>query len=218
MTKKEVVLQHREMKKAKQKLAVADAFIKELETSKFEDVIIKEVCVAAEISEGTFYNYFPKKSDVIFYYREISFVKIIAHLKGLGSRYSALQRINTIFDVLAEGVSNANVLYELSSLFIRNYERRQKRTLTPAEVCYIAPEVSYDDIIAAESLHGVFCGLLRDAKKNEELPPRASVDDAALSLNVIMAGVPMSIEEGRFAMLKKYYQKQLKLLWKALKK
>jgi len=218
MTKKKVALQHREMKKAKQKLAVAYSFIKQLETYKFEDVVIKDICVGAEISEGTFYNYFPKKVDVIFYYREICFVKIIDYLKGLSSRYTSLQRIDIIFDLLADGIPNANVLYELSSLFIRNNARRKERTLTPAEVCYIADKVVYDDIIAAQSLHGVFHGLLNEAKKNKELPLRTSIDDVLISLSVIMTGVPMSIEEAKFALLKKYYHKQLKLLWKALQK
>ncbi len=57
----------REIKHARTKIALMKAFIEHLRHSSFEDISVKDACKRAEISEGTFFNYFPGKIDYLLY-------------------------------------------------------------------------------------------------------------------------------------------------------
>ena len=57
----------RERKFAKTRLALADAASRHLEAAPFETLSVKSLCERVQISEATFFNYFPKKEDLIVY-------------------------------------------------------------------------------------------------------------------------------------------------------
>jgi len=52
----------REKKHARTKITIMAAFIKCLEKTRFEDISIRQICKSVEVSEGTFFNYFPRRS------------------------------------------------------------------------------------------------------------------------------------------------------------
>jgi len=66
----------REKKFVKTKVSLMQAFMSRLKTTRFANISIKEVCESVEVSEGTFYNYFPQKVDVVYYYKSLVSVKI----------------------------------------------------------------------------------------------------------------------------------------------
>ena len=66
----------REKKHARTKIAIMNAFIKRLEKTRFDDISIREICKSVEVSEGTFFNYFSEKIDIINYYSHLLFLKI----------------------------------------------------------------------------------------------------------------------------------------------
>jgi len=75
MVKKEYSL--RERKHAKTKIAIMDAFIKRLEKTRFDDISVRQICKDVDVSEGTFFNYFPEKIDIINYYMHLEFLQVV---------------------------------------------------------------------------------------------------------------------------------------------
>jgi AcrR family transcriptional regulator len=57
----------RERKFARTRLALAEAAAGHLEAASFETLSVKSLCERVQISEATFFNYFPKKDDLIVY-------------------------------------------------------------------------------------------------------------------------------------------------------
>lgn len=55
----------REKKYAKTKLALLDAATERIGEKTFDAISVKELCEQAEVSEATFFNYFPKKQDLL---------------------------------------------------------------------------------------------------------------------------------------------------------
>ena len=88
MTKREYSL--REKKHARTKIALMSSFIERLRNSRFEDISIRDVCKSAEISEGTFFNYFPEKIDVITYYVNLMTMKVIWKARQKAPRINTL--------------------------------------------------------------------------------------------------------------------------------
>ncbi|NLE65671.1 MAG: TetR/AcrR family transcriptional regulator, partial [Elusimicrobia bacterium] len=59
----------REKKFVKTKVSLMQEFMKRLKSTRFSEISIKEVCETVEVSESTFYNYFPQKVDVVCYFK-----------------------------------------------------------------------------------------------------------------------------------------------------
>lgn len=66
----------REKKFARTKLALMRAAVARLRVKSFNDVTVKELCEEAQVSEATFFNYFPKKDDVLRYFIQIWMVEV----------------------------------------------------------------------------------------------------------------------------------------------
>ena len=58
----------RQKNKARIKLNVLDSMLLLLEDISFEEINVSDICERAAVSRVTFYNYFPKKEDLLGYY------------------------------------------------------------------------------------------------------------------------------------------------------
>ena len=67
----------RERKHAQTKVDLGKAFFNELCKTGFYNVSIKKVCQIANVSEGTFFNYFPQKVDILCYALRMSALQTI---------------------------------------------------------------------------------------------------------------------------------------------
>lgn len=113
----------RERKHVKTKIAIMDAFIKRLEKTRFDDISIREICKIVEVSEGTFFNYFPEKIDIINYYMNLMFLKVVWKTQKEAPQGKYLALINTVFRKLAEELNNVNIMYQLIAIMIVRQER-----------------------------------------------------------------------------------------------
>ena len=150
----------REKKYAKTKIALAKAFIERLKTTKFSDISIKEVCEGVEVSEGTFFNYFPQKIDVAYYYQQIVGLKISYELKKNAEKMNSRQLIEFLFDRIAEEMEQPYLFYELISLFTGEKKRPGViATITPAEKYYAHPDCPGPAGPASGTLAGTSSGI-----------------------------------------------------------
>jgi AcrR family transcriptional regulator len=206
----------REVKHARTKIALMNAFIERLRNSRFEDIAIKDVCRSAEISEGTFFNYFPGKIDVITYYVNLMTMKLIWQARKKASQGKSIALINAFFKELADEFAKINIKYELISIMVVQHERPKKATISDIEKHLYFPDLAGIEGIAPLLIDEFFMECLQGAQKNGELPGSVNIDDALVSLITIMVGTMIAVKFNDVENLKYQYMRQLQILWKEL--
>ena len=88
----------REKKISQNKIKILNAFtLKILSGVKFGDISTKEICNEIEISEATFYNYFPQKQDLLFFLINLWLLRIFAEVEMENGPVSGIDYIKAFF-------------------------------------------------------------------------------------------------------------------------
>ena len=140
MTKRDCSL--REKKHARTKIALMNAFIERLRNSRFENIAIKDVCQSAEISEGTFFNYFPEKIDVITYYVNLMTMKLIWKAWRKTSKGESIALINAFFKEMADEFTKLDITYEIISILVVQHEHPKKVAMPDIEKHLVFPDLA----------------------------------------------------------------------------
>ena len=209
----------REKKHARTKIALMNAFIERLHNSRFEDISIKEVCASVEISECTFFNYFPGKIDVIIYYVNFMTMKIIWEAQKKAPKGKHIALINASFEELADNFAKINIVYELMSIMVVQHEKPAIAVISGIEKHFVFPDLAGIEDIAPLMIDDFFRECLERALKNGEFPASVNIDNALVSLMTIMAGTLMAVKFSDIVKsrdskrLKYHYLRQLQMLW-----
>ena len=206
----------RERKQAKTKVALTMAFVERLKSARLDDISIKEICDSVDVSEATFYNYFPAKIDLIYYYQQLLALKIIWETNRKAKKDSPLHRIDVFFDVLTQQISHPYLFYELVSILVGQKVRPKRVTISLAERLYAFPKSKGIKDIPAMSLEDFLYNNLKEAVQRGELPRDVNLSDIMIFLLTIITGVPLAISYDNFNTLGSHYKKQLSFLWKGL--
>ena len=206
----------RERKHVKTKVDLTMAFVERLKSARLEDISIKAVCDSIDVSEGTFYNYFPAKIDLIYYYQQLTLLKIMWETQRRATDDSPLHRIDVFFDVLAKEISHPYLLYELISILVGQKVKPKHKDITSAERLYAFPKSKGIEDVPIMSLEDFMYKNLEEAAKRGELPRGVDLDDVLIFLMTIIVGVPLAISYENFNTLGSHFKKQLSFLWKGL--
>jgi AcrR family transcriptional regulator len=204
----------RERKHAKTKVALTMAFVERLKSARLEDISIKAVCDSIDVSEGTFYNYFPAKIDLIYYYQQLTLLKIMWETERRAKDDSPLHRIDVFFDVLAKEINHPYLLYELISILVGQKVKPTHMDITSAERLYAFPKSKGIEDISTMSVEDFLRKNLKEAAQQGELPPGVNLNDTIIFLLTTIVGVPLAISYENFDTLGPQYKKQLSFLWK----
>jgi AcrR family transcriptional regulator len=199
-----------------------NAFIERLRNSRFEDIAIKDVCKSAEISEGTFFNYFPEKIDVITFYVNLMTMKVIwkAQKKAPNGKYIAL--INAFFEELADEFTKLDITYELISIMVVQHEKPKKTIIPDIEKNLVFPNLAGIEDTPPFLIDEFFIECMEGALKNGELPGSVNIDNALVSLMTIMVGTLIAVKFSDVVKfrdvksVKHNYLRQLQMLWTGL--
>jgi len=207
----------REKKHAKTKIAIMDAFIKRLEKTRFDDISIRQICKSVEVSEGTFFNYFPEKIDIINYYMNFMFLEVVAKARKDAPQGKYLLLINATFARLAEELLKYNnIVYQMISLMIVQRERPKTVAISNLERQIYFPGSEGIENVRVMLVDDFLRECLIGAVKNGELAKNIKIDDVLVSLMTILSGTLLA---AKFADIKDrsyHYMRQLGFLWNGL--
>lgn len=206
----------REKKHAKTKIAIMNAFIKRLEKAPFEDISIRKICKEVEVSEGTFFNYFSEKSDIINYYAYLLFLKIYWKTQNEVAQGKYIALIEAIFRNAAAELNNVNIIYQIISIMIMQREKAKAVPVSNIERHFLFPGYEGIEDIPAVFIDGFLENCLRQAVKNGELPKKININDTLVSLVTILGGTLLAAKFTDVKDREYHYMRQLKLLWKGL--
>ncbi len=206
----------REKKHARTKVGLMNAFMDRMKKSRFDDISIKEVCRGAEIAEGTFFNYFPEKIDVIGYYLQLLTLKMVWKAKKEVPVGQYLPLINSIFTQLGEELAHANVIYQILSVLLLQSEKPKRVEISDFEKRLAFPDQDGIEHGVSKMLDSWFKECLEAARKNGELPVKTNIDDVQVALMTILSGTLIAIKFGNVKKLGYHYKCQLQALWDGL--
>lgn len=181
----------RERKYAQTKLAIVHVVVTHIESDRdFEDLSNKEICSRVDISDATFYNYFPQRNDIF---------KYILKLWEIGIRWRAEQRcpdskgVNYLRMLTSRkhlcGISSVKVFAQMLSITAKEGIDLEVVPLSDAEVYYAFPNMDgVLDIPRKSNLVDVYFENLEYAQKVGEI----SSDIDTYSVAYSLVGIGMS--------------------------
>jgi hypothetical protein len=206
----------RQKKHAQTKIAIMNVFLQRLNNSHYSDISIREVCRSVEIAEGTFFNYFPEKIDVIHYYLHLSTIKMIWRAQQETPQGKYLPIIDAIFTYLTEEFHNNNVMYQIISVLLDQTRLPEKVDITDLEKILAFPDCPGIEKTKTMILDKWLKEYVVKAQKNGELHPQTKVDEVVISLMTIITGTLMATRFHSDNIRGYHYMRQLQDLWKVL--
>lgn len=211
----------RERKAAKTKVELLNTMLKMTVHKPLAEITVKELCREIDISDATFFNYFPKKEDLLLYFIRL-WSRQVYYLAEVNCKDKPhLYKIEYILLITSDDktIGNERIMGEIISLFALNdfIGKITLDTLSDAELLIAFPELP--DIInfPIESFDQIFVKYLNMAMLNGELPKNIDMNDALLSLGLVFMGIPLMLGPKMYFQLGGIYSLHLHYLWNRLR-
>jgi AcrR family transcriptional regulator len=208
----------RERKYARTKLALLDAALNRLVDRPFDAISVKELCDEALVSEATFFNYFPKKTDLLIYFIQLWSIDVAWHGVAASKGRGGLAAIEAHFARTAERARRRpRVMNEIIAFMARQREEFLFKPVSLAERLMAFPD--WDNVAALpdDAFDSLFEPNIRAAIELGELPRRTDVGYTQVALQTIFFGVPLALGIERAADVGKTYKHLLALVWAGLR-
>ncbi|QAT16598.1 hypothetical protein BU251_02055 [Candidatus Velamenicoccus archaeovorus] len=207
----------RERKHAKTKIAIMNAFIKRLEKTRFDDISVRQICEDVDVSEGTFFNYFPEKIDIINYYMHLEFLQVIWKARKDVPEGAYVALIDAVLENLGkELLRYDNIIYQLIALMIIQQQRPKNLSISNLERQTFLPDCEGIEDIKLMLPDDFFSECLKEAVRHGELSKDIKIDDLQVSLMTILSGTLLAAKFAANKDIVYHFRRQLRFLWKGL--
>lgn len=208
----------RERKFAKTKINITNNVIGKLAKTPFDNISIKEVCHEVEISEATFYNYFPKKTDIIDYFTSLRLYRHFWTLKQVDKdNTDPILTIKRFFEILADNIE-IPVFNEIFAFYVKEQHHDNMRTdISVSEKIYAFPECEGIENLKQKNTRQFLTEQIEDAIAKKILKPDTDVYKLATILLIILYGSLIFAVTDKKNDIKTYYETQLNSTFESLK-
>ena len=208
----------RQRKFARTKLALLDAAVSALRDRPLDEVTVKQLCETAGISEASFFNYFPRKTDLLVYYIQLWSIEMAWHGRRLADARGGLAAIEEIFAMTAARVAeNPAPMGEIVAGQARMTVLPAFGEVGLAERLLALPELDGIEDLEGEGLDTLLPPLIDRAIRARELPTRTDRQAVFIALTTIFLGLPVVLRRAPAGALAEAYHTQLRLLWAGLR-
>lgn len=208
----------RERKFARTKLSLLQAALERIEQRPLDEISVKELCTAAEVSEATFFNYFPRKSDILVYFTQLWSLEIAWQLADREQIGQGLPAIAEIFRLAAHKIQEQpGVMGEVIAFQARHRQRQRAPEPGRAERLLAFPERPGIERFAADGMDQLLARHLQFAIEHGQLPDNTPLRAAMVGLISIFYGVPLTLAQHNPQGVGSAYQYQLNLLWAGMR-
>lgn len=204
----------RQRKFADTKVSILEALVARLDERPLEAISTKELAAAIPISEASFFNYFPKKTDLIVYFIQLWSIGAMRHARSRETNGSALAAIEAVFEHTAkEAVAHPGTLREVIAAQARMGQKPALQEISLAERLRAFPDADDIDDIPAAGLDQIVTPLLAQAVETGELPKEADLQLLMLAVCSIFFGTPILLLGRAPEAIGAMYRAELELLW-----
>lgn len=205
----------RERKFYQTRLRLARALRERLERTPLDELNVRDLCEDVEISEATFFNYFPRKADLLAYLGQLWSVELAWHgRQALARGDGGLTAVQRVFEQAARQFQAApGVAGELIAWQARARARHAPEPLSVNERRLAFPEQAGIEALADQSLEQALIAALQRAVDQGELPRNTHLPIVMVALLSIFHGVPLALRLGNPSGIGAMYRQQLAILW-----
>ncbi|MCC5911130.1 MAG: TetR/AcrR family transcriptional regulator [Clostridiaceae bacterium] len=199
MTENKGKLPLRDFKFAKTRYNVLQSFLKLSATKDYEDISIEEICELAEISRGTFFNYFPSKDHVFTYYGWYFCAELNIALKNKESlNTTTYEKIKYIFQFTIEQDKKYEKLFPV---FVSHILRREVNIMddikfTKVDLLYLFGDCegfdTNEEVVNLPTAAEMLLKLVREGIEKGEFKPDINVRKVLLNLLSVYFSPPIS--------------------------
>lgn len=207
----------REFKAAQTKLALLGACVAAIPERPFAEIGVAELCGAAQVSEQTFFNYFHRKADLLFYYVDLWRIEAPCRAARAAGGAPGLAFIEALFDVEARGMElRPRMMFEIIGWKSLQPAIHASGVISAAERRLAFPDLPEALEAAPCPQAELFDAHLQAAVAGGDLPPRADREAAGVALVSLFYGVPLALGQARIEQAGRLYRAELSLLWDGL--
>ncbi|MGV3667039.1 MAG: TetR/AcrR family transcriptional regulator [Leptospira bouyouniensis] len=182
----------KERKFARTRTNLVDGLLKLLETRSLDEIKITELCHYAEISEPTFYNYFPEKDDLVLHYIQIWSLMVTVFAEENQQTKSGYGMIHSLFQLTAkESKKNPKILLEIISFQTKKKSKRKPKPLTEAERILLFPNFPGIESLPIGGIEMILERAMELSLKNQELPKDTNIKYLSLAIASCFFGIPI---------------------------
>lgn len=201
------------------RLSLLQALVKALRKSTFADIRVRDLCIAAEVSEPSFYNYFKEKDDILGYFvafwgieLELATAHSKAGLAGLSAGFAHTART---------AVAHPQLMKELLAYQARTDVPQRLRKLRPLSMAEKTLAFGTAPGLEKISPLGIRDWLARNvavAIAKNELPKHTEVPSATIAFGAVFFGVAGLSAANEFKKLPALYAQTLQIVISGLRK
>lgn len=208
----------RERKFARTRLALAGAATQHLNSASLDSLSVKSLCERVQISEATFFNYFPRKDDLVAYLDKLWSLELNWFGHQAARQQRGLAVIEALFRYTAIQIQKKpGLMGEIIAYEARDREHAPRPEITRAERALAFPDLEGIGDIDNDSLETLLKQALLQAMSAGELPENTLVPAAMVGLVSVFYGVPLAIQHTNPASIGAMYRQQLEILWAGLR-
>ncbi|MEA3306862.1 MAG: TetR family transcriptional regulator [Elusimicrobiota bacterium] len=208
----------REQKHIKTKIKLGQAFLKEVKQYGFAKANIKRICKKVDISEATFFNYFPTKIDLLRYSGNFFFLNVAWQIKNTKVKAGLMDKLLMICDSMFKDTPMAT-FYDMIAIKTSNRLFPQDiKPLSDIEKIYAFQNYKGIENIKEKSIPDLFFYFIDDAIEKKTLKTTISSQTIVLGLTSILIGIPLYAEFKNFKEIRNLYKKQFTLFLNGIQK
>ncbi len=204
----------RQRKFARTRLALAGALSNALAEQTLAEISVKALCREAEVSEATFFNYFPSKQELMAYLAQLWLLELGWHAQAAGEASEGLSAIHQLFGHSARICArHPRLMQELIAWIARGGRLNTSIELGAFERTTAFPELAGIETTPVKGLDAWIVPQLQAAIDSGELPDNTLIPTLLSMLLGIVFGVPLILLSSKPGKIADMYQQQLQLVW-----
>jgi AcrR family transcriptional regulator len=208
----------RQRKYARTKLVLMNAALERLKEKPLEEVSVRELCEAAEVSEATFFNYFPCKTDLLVYFVQLWTIEAGWYAQRALEEGSGLGAIEAIFEYTARRhAENPDVMAEIIAWQALRKGSVPLGDVTAVERAAAFPKLDGIEQLPVEGMDSLLSSYIAKAVAQGELPEDTDIHTVTIALVALLFGIPIVQRNMQQRSVDELYRSQLNLIWTGLK-
>lgn len=200
----------RELKKAKNKIALYEASMSLIEAQVFRDVMLDDICRVAEVSRVTFFNLFRKKEELLLYYMRVWLTDKIIDIKEQQLR--GFDAVRHLFGCVADQASEKpGIMPSLIAFLVEMKMHPEMPKLSQAEIQLLFPG---HEKLGSESpnMFALFEQCISEAHQDGTLKDGISIPEAIQFLFTVFYGAFLTSQLYASKDIRSFYDTQLRFI------
>jgi AcrR family transcriptional regulator len=203
----------RQRKFARTRLALARVLADALGEEGFAEVAVKRLCRTAEVSEATFFNYFPRKQDLLTYLAHLWLLELGWHVQRAAGEAKGLPVVDKLFAEVARTCERRpGVLAELLAWIARGGGLNNGLDISELEKQLAFPELPGIENVPVQGLDAWLLPQVEAAIACGDLPENTLRPLVLGALLAMLLGVPLTLLGSDPARIASAYRQQLALV------